>query len=139
MLAFILLHLYVTRREYPQELRLVLSATLVGLIVDNTLGYSGLVSYVGTPTIGYVPFWLIAIWSGFGATVRHSQALFFRSRWHAFLTGFLGGPLAYAGGVKLGCLEVQGAWGYILVGACWTFAMLGLFFQGGVRAPPRSA
>ena len=95
--------------------------------------------YMGTPTIGYAPLWLVAIWAGFGTTIRHSQDLFFRSGGHAFLTGFLGGPLAYAGGVKLGCIQVTGLWGYALIGVFWTVAMVLLFQCRGPGPVPEGS
>ena len=139
MLVFILLHLYVTRRSFIRELVLVLVSATIGLGLDNALASTGFVMYVGTPSMGYAPLWLVAIWAGFGTTVRHSQDLFFRSGGHAFLTGFFGGPLAYAGGVKLGCIQVTSVWGYALIGLFWTVAMILLFYCRGKGPAPQSS
>ena len=133
MLAFVLLHLTMTRDEAALELRLVALSMGIGIALDSLLAVGGLVTYEGSPLVGLSPLWLVAIWAGFGATLRHSQALFVRTRSHAILTGVLGGPLAYMGGTKLGALSVHGLSGYVGVGLLWLLAMLAL-----ERAIPRT-
>jgi hypothetical protein len=103
---------------------LILVSAVIGFSLDSALGVTGLVSYVGDQTVGVVPLWLIAIWAGFGATILHSQAVLFQTRRAALLTGLLGGPLAYAGGVKLECMAVTGTLGFVGVGLLWAVAML---------------
>lgn len=131
MLAFLVLHLALTRDEMALELRLVALSAGIGTGLDNLLAVSGLVTYQGSPVVGLSPLWLVAIWAGFGATLRHSQAFFVRTRLHGILTGALGGPLAYMGGTKLGALSVHGPLGYLGVGLTWLGAMVAL--QGAAR------
>ena len=127
MFAFILLHLWCERVEWREELRLVWVSAFVGLVVDNSLAAVGAVSYVGDPVIGWMPLWLLAIWAGFGATLRHSQSILVQGPRAAFLTGALGGPLAYLGGVRLERLSVDGVQGFVWVGLVWTGAMFTLW------------
>jgi hypothetical protein len=134
MLAFVLLHLLMTRDEAALELRLIALSMGIGIVLDSLLAVGGLVTYEGAPLVGLSPLWLVAIWAGFGATLRHSQALFVRTRLHATLTGALGGPLAYMGGTKLGALSVHGTGGYVGVGVLWLLALLAL-----ERAIPRAS
>ncbi len=128
MLAFLALHFVCVRRTWAIESRLVIVSTLVGLTVDNSLALTGSVSYVGDYLIGVCPLWLVAIWAGFGATLKHSQSLFVRSPIHACLTGFVGGPLAYWGGERLQRMTVDGLTGWGMVSLTWGLALAILFF-----------
>jgi hypothetical protein len=134
MMAFLVLHLAMTWGEAVHELRLIALSLGLGVVLDNLLAAGGLVTYEGSLLVGLSPLWLVAIWAGFGATLRHSQSLFVRTRLHATLTGALGGPLAYMGGTKLGALSVHGTAGYMGVGVTWLLAMLAL-----ERAIPRNS
>ena len=123
MVAFMIVHVALTRDEMAVELRLIVRSMVIGLVLDNALALGGLVTYEGAPLVGLSPLWLVAIWAGFGATLRHSQSLLVRTPVHAVVTGLIGGPLAYMGGTKLGALSVHGATGYVAVGVLWLLAM----------------
>ena len=127
MVLFIGIHLWLTRSSFRPELRLVLVSTTVGLCLDNALGAFDFVSYQGHYWIGLMPLWLVAIWAGFGATLRHGQKVFVKSPLHSSLTGFVGGPMAYLGGQKLNRLDVQGWLGWVMVSLTWGAAMLALY------------
>lgn len=127
MLGFIALHFALIRDERRSDLTLVIAATTIGLLLDNALAWSGFVTYVGGPLLGYCPLWLVAIWAGFGATLRHSQQVLVRNLSLALATGFIGGPLAYLGGVKLERLTVHGAGGWLAVSVLWGMALFLLY------------
>ena len=135
MLLFVLIHLGIMRSQWRGELRLILLSTLVGIGLDNALAAAGAVTYVGEIVVGGVPLWLVSIWMGFGATLRHSQAVLVRSLPIALLTGSVGGPLAYFGGQRLGCLVVTGMWGGLAISVLWTIALVILYWA--VVATPR--
>lgn len=127
MLGFLAIHLYMTRDLWREEALIAVVATLVGIAVDNSLHLADAVSYIGDLTIGYSPAWLVAIWLGFGPTLRHSQSIFVRSWLNTLLVGFIGGPLAYYGGVKLARLSVNGMHGWLSVSVAWALAMSTLY------------
>jgi hypothetical protein len=127
MIGFLALHLYMTKDIWREEAIIAVVATLVGIAVDNSLHLVGAVSYVGELTVGYSPAWLVAIWLGFGPTLRHSQSLFVRRWLNTLLVGFIGGPLAYYGGVKLARLSVNGLHGWLSVSVAWALAMSALY------------
>ena len=131
MLVFIGVHLWVMRSHWRPELALVVLSTGLGIGLDNALAQMGDVQYQGTVLVGLAPLWLVAIWAGFGATVRHSQSAFFRNRWAALLTGVVGGPMAYWGGERLGVLTVSSLIGWLDIGVLWAAAMLTL--EGATR------
>jgi hypothetical protein len=128
MLLFLIVHLVVMRAQWRQELGLIALSTALGIGLDNALAAGGAVTYVGDILVGRSPLWLVAIWAGFGATMRHSQAILVRSARIAIITGAVGGPLAYMGGEKLERMVVMGTSGWVAIGVLWTLAMTVLFF-----------
>ena len=124
MLAFILLHFYLVRERVRPEIILVGTAALIGIVLDSTLALTGAVSYVGSLKIWASPFWLVAIWAGFGATLLHSQSLLIRTRILTLLTGALGGPAAYWGGERLERMTVEPQTGWFAVSITWTVALV---------------
>ena len=128
MLAFLLVHLWILREHWRKEVFLIVLAALLGLALDNALAAVGAVTYVGTLRIGWAPLWLVAIWAGFGATLRHSQAVFVQSLRNALLTGVIGGPLAYMGGEKLERMTVSGPTGWLWIGVLWGIVLAALYW-----------
>ena len=127
MLVFLVLHLVMVRQEWKNELSLILISTLLGIALDNALAITGHVTYVGEILIGGSPLWLVAIWAGFGATLRHSQGVLVQSLRNALLTGLVGGPLAYWGGEKLERMTVHGITGWVAIGTLWAVVLVLLF------------
>ena len=113
--------------------QLATRSTGLGIGLDNALAAAGVVTYVGEILVGGSPLWLVASWMGFGATLRHSQAVLVRTFQNALLTGCVGGPLAYLGGQRLGCLAVSGSWGWLAVSVLWTIALATLYWAAATR------
>jgi hypothetical protein len=132
MVVFLLLHLGLTRSQWRPEVALIAASTVIGIAVDNTLFTLGAVSYKGTLLVGFTPLWLVSIWAGFGATLRHCQAVFVQSPKVALLTGCLGGPAAYWGGERLDRMLIGDPWGWIAVSVTWTAALLALQWLSAV-------
>ena len=128
MAAFVALHLFKMRHQIRIELTLVFVSLTLGILLDNLLALMGCVSYVGELLVGHSPLWLVAIWAGFGATLRHSQAILVRSLPIALATGVVGGPLAYLGGEKLERLSVDGPLGWGGVALLWGIAITTLWW-----------
>ena len=91
MLAFVVLHLVVLRRQWKAELALVCGATVVGAALDN--GLALWVAYEGTLRVGHARCGSWPCSLGLGH-LRHSQAALMRSVPVALLAGAVGGPLA---------------------------------------------
>ncbi|MCB2054303.1 MAG: DUF2878 domain-containing protein [Geminicoccaceae bacterium] len=85
------------------ELRLLIAATLIGLVGDSLLATSGLVSFTSGVWIeGLSPLWMVALWPLF-ATTFNVALRWLRARWLlAAILGALGAPLAYGAGAALG-------------------------------------
>lgn len=126
VLAVVVIHLGLTRWA-GGELRLILSAMILGLFVDTLLLASGWVSY---PPISYpaglglenlAPYWIISMWALFATTINFSLGWLRGRLMLAVILGAAGGPLSYVAGTKLGAMQLlepvsavmalAGAWG----------------------------
>ena len=123
MAMFVAVHLWFERRALRQELVMLVWAVGVGLATDATLAATGSVTYFGGMRLVGVPLWMISLWAGFGATALHSQFALLRTRGLATAVGAFGGPAAYLGGERLGCMEIHGLEGALAVGAVWSIAL----------------
>jgi len=104
VLGLILMHLRLSKRPGP-EIRLILSAVLIGLIADSLLVVTGLVSYpVGTWLEGFAPYWILAMWALFATTLNVSFKWLRGRNVLAAVLGAIGGPLAYLAGKELGAI-----------------------------------
>ena len=119
-------HLAVCERAGREGLRLALAAAL-GFAFDLALGVSGVCTWVGGASGGRVPpLWLIALWPSFATMLTSALSWLAQRWWLAPLFGFVGGPLAYFAGAKLGALAFpQGTMiGLLGVGVAWALAMV---------------
>ena len=114
-------------RSAGSDLRLMLIALPVGLLVDSTMAASGLAVYASPgPFTWLAPLWILTLWTGFALTFNHSAAYLLRRPTLAIAFGVIGGPLSY--------WIAQRAWGSIefaepiwpallLLGLMWGSAM----------------
>jgi hypothetical protein len=87
-------------RQRGVELRLMLVALVLGLLLDGSLARSGWLGYAAPAPAwppGGAPVWILALWLAFALTLTQSLAFLQARRWLAALFGAIGGPLAYAG------------------------------------------
>ena len=88
------------------EIKLILIFAVVGTLIDTLMAYTKLIGYVGLYSDDTIiaPMWITAMWCGFAAMANHSLA-WFKDKWSfSFLFGFIGGPMAYIGGEKIGAI-----------------------------------
>jgi hypothetical protein len=118
-------HLFFT--EDNRQWRLVGAATLLGLVVDSGLVVTGAIAFHPEQALGPfpTPLWMVALWTGFGATLTSSFGWALRRWHHAMIFGACAGPVAYLGGQALERIEVgRGVAPLLLVAASWAFSML---------------
>jgi hypothetical protein len=86
-----------------QEARLAAAVTAVGLVFESLrLLLHDTVYPSGQPLATLPPYWLIALWTLMAITLNVTLR-WLRGRWAlAALLGAVGGPLAFAGGERLG-------------------------------------
>ena len=107
------------------ELRLLLGAALAGYLLDSVLVLAGTLvfpQHVG-PAAPTTP-WMVALWAGFAATLRHSMN-WARGRYvHAAVAGAVFAPLAYRTGAALGAISLAPfPIGWLTVAGEWALAM----------------
>jgi hypothetical protein len=101
--AFVLLHLVIAAEAPAKraiDVRLLAVAVALGVLLDGSLAWSGLVDYaaddVAVP-MGGAPLWILAMWAAFALTLRHSLGVLARKPLLALVVGAVFGPLAYLG------------------------------------------
>jgi hypothetical protein len=118
------LHLSLAPRMWA-EVKLILACAAIGSAFDSLLLATGWVSYPNGEWIpGLAPYWIVAMWFLFAATLNLSMAwLKGRVVLAAFL-GALGGPLSYIGGQNLDAIRLENPEAALLAVALgWTFMM----------------
>lgn len=123
------LHLARARRWRP-ELRLILTAAALGLVVDSLLLATGWLRYPSGLWIpGLAPYWIVAMWALFATTLNLSLGWLHGRSVLAVLLGAAGGPLSYLAGEKLGGIALtQPAWALAALAVAWAVAMPLLMF-----------
>ena len=105
--AVIALHLWRANRP-ALEIKLLLSAMVVGAVWDSLLAWSNLLDYTsGQLLTDTAPYWIIALWGLFATTLNVSLRWLHGRYAMAAVFGLVGGPLAYYGGASLGALDMQ--------------------------------
>lgn len=106
VLAVVAIHLWRVQRPAP-ELKLVLAAMGMGVILDSALLATGWVAYPsGLWLAGLAPYWIIAMWGLFATTLNVSMRWLHGRPLLAGVLGAVGGPLSYLAGERLGGIEL---------------------------------
>lgn len=118
------LHLALTR-DVRAEVKLLLACAVIGTAFDSLLLWSGWVSYPNGEWIdGLAPYWIVAMWLLFSATLNLSMA-WMKGRWVlASVMGLIGGPLSYLGGQELGAIRLENSQAALIaLGLGWAIIM----------------
>lgn len=102
--AALLIHLRAAHRP-RQEIVLVLSCALIGATFDSALVALGWVQYSsGIFSQSMAPYWIITMWMLFATTLNVSMRWLRNKDKLAAVFGFVGGPITYLAGQKLGAI-----------------------------------
>lgn len=113
------------------DVRLLSAAALIGWAIDTIYLQVGLLSYASpAPGGGLAPWWIVALWINFALIMNHSLYWLQPYPLLAGIFGFLGGPLAYYGGIKMDAVfPAITTWQLLLIfGIIWAFATPLLFW-----------
>jgi hypothetical protein len=101
-LALCAVHIVLAKTRMS-EVKLMLSACLLGVIVDSAQQAFGLLFFKSSPGWPlWLPPWVFVIWAQF-ATLFHYALYWLKGRYLlAGLFGMVGGPLAYWAGIRMG-------------------------------------
>ena len=74
-LIFLYLHFMIVADHLKEEVQLILIAILMGVIVDSSFSFFGVVSYNGNiSSIPHLaPIWILCMWAGFSAQINHAM------------------------------------------------------------------
>jgi hypothetical protein len=123
-LVFLIAHL-ASIDQIRSEIRLICLSILIGFVVDSVLVRTGQVAFGDDAwPPGWQPYWMLALWAAFAATLNHSM------RWAASRPivaaglGAIGGPLAYLAGAGLGALTLSAAHVALpAIGLAWSISL----------------
>ncbi|MGM0416620.1 MAG: DUF2878 domain-containing protein [Thermodesulfobacteriota bacterium] len=101
-LTLVMLHLLLTDAR-KAEVRLLLTACLLGVVVDSVQQAAGLFTFKIDPDWPlWLPLWVFVIWIQFATLLRYALHWLSGRYILAALFGAIGGPLAYWGGIRIG-------------------------------------
>lgn len=105
------------KRRHSSDVKLVLISIILGLIVDTIWVQSGFLLFTHQWPFSFLaPAWIIVLWVGFALTINHSMAWLDSNPYLPALLGFIGGPMSYLAGLKIGAVEYHQS--TLLVSAC---------------------
>lgn len=109
------------------ELKLILSITFIGVVVDSTLMFAGVFIF---DEQFIIPMWLITLWAVFAATIAHSLQFLARSKLLQFTVGYIFPPISYLGGASLSAVEFghNSLVTFFILASLWGVLMV-LFFH----------
>ncbi|NCF25094.1 MAG: DUF2878 family protein [Gammaproteobacteria bacterium] len=107
LVVFIAVAIHLARAERPgSELMLIASCGLIGAVFDSALVAAGWVTFPsGMFSDLMAPYWIVTMWMLFGTTINLSMRWMRGRPLLAAAFGFVGGPLAYIAGHKIGGIE----------------------------------
>lgn len=129
-IASVTLHLFLSENR-PFELKLILLAMALGLLLEGALLFLGFTSFVGTQSADALPIppaWLLAMWATFATLLNVSLSWLQPRLLLAVVFGFVGGPLAYLGGERLGGMTIlePRLLALVAIGVVWSIATAAL-------------
>lgn len=110
----------------PGEAAYLGAAALLGYGADSALVLAGALRFPEYASLGQPsPFWMVALWVAFAATLPVSMAWLGRRSVLAVSAGAIAGPLSYQAGVALGALEwgSRPAQGVMAVAVEWALCL----------------
>lgn len=120
----LLIHLWLVE-DRRREVRLVLAAALGGVVLDGGQQGLGLLQFRPDALGLALPLWVPLIWAQFATLFRFSLAWLSGRYLLGALLGALGGPLAYAAGVRLGAADfgASPSCSLVVLGVVWALVV----------------
>jgi len=104
----------------------VIVLLVLGLLIDSTWVYTGLIEYRSHISwYNSAPNWILILWVSFALSLNHSMSWIYAKPNLAYWFGFIGGPLSYFAGERLGAIKINTPW---LTTLCLAFAWLAVIW-----------
>lgn len=115
-------------RERGAEVRLVLAAVVLGVVLDGALAATDLVRYAAASSAlppGGAAVWILSLWVAFALTLNRSLGWLIGKPLVSLLLGAIGGPVAYMAAGRLGAATFAAPqWhGLLALGVGWAVAI----------------
>ncbi len=125
---FLITHLALNKGNRG-EIVFIETVGILGTLVDTAFLLTSLITYHGLTFSYFAPFWIIAMWLGFSATINHSLA-WLDGKWiFSFFLGAIFGPLSYIAGLKFGAVDFQISFFSItILAAVWGITVPFIFY-----------
>ena len=133
LVVFIAVAIHLARAQRPSsELMLIVSCGLIGAVFDSALVAAGWVTFPsGMFSDSMAPYWIVTMWMLFGTTINLSMRWMRGRPLLAAAFGFVGGPLAYIAGHKIGGIEfVDQTAAIAMLAVGWAIIMPLLMYLG---------
>lgn len=119
------------------DLVVAVIATAIGFVVETSYLKSGVLIYVfNIPSPNFAPYWILFLWTNFALTLNTGLRWLQSHHFAAAALGFVGAPIAYFSGVKLGSATVGIAptSAYLAIAISWAIVTPLLLYVAGLFA-----
>ncbi len=126
VLAMVMIHLLLHKREWREQIAIIIITTILGTGADSLNPLLGFVTFNTAPILPWdYPLWMVTLWACFATTLTTSLRWINERYFTAFVFGFLGGPLSYWAGVEFGAITfTTEKWLPLLINAIeWGFVL----------------
>ena len=122
--VWVTIHLYINKLFIWVELPIFFISGLIGYLVDSLLLLNNFIEFPTHAQLGPLsPLWMVALWVSFSTTFRHSMNWLKQKYIFAVFFAFIGGPLAYFAGQKIGAINgINEISSIIAIGISWALA-----------------
>ncbi len=128
-LLWVFIHLYIIGDKRVFEFEVLISAAVIGYLLDSLLVYKGVIVFPEPALFGGPsPMWMVCLWVNLAATINYSLSWLKGRFLLSALMACIAGPLAYAAGGRLGAINLSDNSSLIIIGFMWACAMPLLIF-----------
>ena len=118
LLGFNFIYAGISQLDY----KIIGFSVCAGLLIDGVMMHQGWVIYAyKQPDLGLIPpLWIMMLWVGFGASIRHGMQWLLSNPVVGGLIMLIGAPLSYVSAGKLGATVMPDLWqAMIFIGVSW--------------------
>lgn len=128
-IIFILVHLFLVKFN-KRDIKIILTAILMGFVIDSFFFQSNLIHYKGGYLVKYniAPLWIVSMWAGFSITLLYTLIKIKNNYNLAMFLGLIGGPLSYQAGVQIGSITINSNFAYLILSITWGLVTPLLFY-----------
>ena len=127
---FLAVHSMISTTARPDFILAAIAVTM-GFVIDTVFIQTGVLRFeMNLPWLSVAPFWLWILWVNFALTLNNCLGWLQGRYQMAAIFGFVGGPLSYLFGIRLGAGEllVTPLTAFFIIGLCWSVTTPFLLF-----------